>query len=109
MASTMVPEMTPPAGAEASSDARTAAGAATAGVFDSEQTPKNSTIGAKINDGRILFDTHISVCILRFSDHHDPKSEIVDDVMVGKTRPHGSTVVNASAFRDRGIEDDRSR
>jgi hypothetical protein len=54
-------------------------------------------MGAKNNDGRILFDTHISVCALLFSDHHDSKSEIVDDVMIGKTRPHGSAVVNASA------------
>jgi hypothetical protein len=97
MVSTIVPEMAPPAGAETSSDASTTSGAATAGVFDSEQTPRNSTIGTQINDVRILFDTHISVCALLFSDRHDPKSEIVDDVMIGKTRPHGSAVVNASA------------
>jgi hypothetical protein len=29
--------------------------------------------------------------------------------MIGKTRPHGSAVVNASASRRRGVEDGRSR
>jgi hypothetical protein len=75
MVSKIVPEMTPPAASEALSDAGTAAGADTAGVSDSEQTTRSKTIGTKTNDRKILFDTHIYVCLFLSGDYRDPKSQ----------------------------------
>jgi hypothetical protein len=60
-----------PAGDETSADARTAAEASAPEVSDPEQAHEDDTIGARTNNGRIRFDTRISIGALHFGDHPD--------------------------------------